>query len=248
MQTESTETDNEESKSSRELDQNIITFEQRKIEDIKQIMLDFTLIQLKQHVKSMEILSATYQDIVAIDVDKDVDAFKSKFLLHSENKSLQQQVRAQSMNALTSIFASSKGGKRQNLSNSSASLESVKRVPAHSNGKLSPGRSIESEKVDSDTDESSATESDDDVADETTSHDESDSDREIVGVRRRFSPTVATEYDEDEDDVEEKRNSNLKGRTSSSFAKTQGKQDSMKKPPVPQVRLSKIAQYHPKPT
>lgn len=241
MQTESTETDNEESKSSRELDQNIITFEQRKIEDIKQIMLDLTLIQLKQHVKSMEILSATYQDIVAIDVDKDVDAFKSKFLLHSENKSLQQQVRAQSMNALTSIFASSKGANRQNLSNSSASLESAKRVPMHSNGKMSAGSSIESERVGSQTDESSATESDDDVADETTSHDESDSDKEIVGVGRRFSRMAPNEDDEE-------RNSYSKGRSSSAFAKTQGKQDPMKKPPVPQVRLSKIAQYQPKPT
>lgn len=238
MQTEGTETESEESKSSKELDQNIITFEQRKIEDIKQIMLDLTLIQLKQHVKSMEILSATYQDIAAIDVDKDIDAFKSKFLLHPENKTLQQQIRAQSMNALTSMFASSK---RQNLSNSTASLESAKRMPAHSNGKLTSGSSIESERVDSQTDESSATESDDDVADETTTHDESDSDTDIVEVRRRFSRMVAN--DEDGGDVGEQKKNDSQGRNSSAFAK-----DAMKKPPVPQVRLSKIAQYQTKPT
>lgn len=210
-------------------------------------MLDLTLIQLKQHVKSMEILSATYQDIVAIDVVNDVDAFKSKFSLHPENKSLQQQIRAQSMNALTSIFGSSKGGKRQNLSNSAASLESATRAPTHTQGKLTPASSIESERVGSQTDESSATESDDDEADETTTHDESDSDKEMVGVRRRFSRMVVNEEVEEGGDVESQKRCNLQGRSSSAFAKAQGKQDAIKKPPVPQVRLSKIAQCHPKP-
>lgn len=254
LQIESTENCDKVSKSSQELDQNVITFEQRKIEDIKQIMLDLTLIQIKQHVKSMEILSATYQDIIAIDVHKDIDAFKSKFLLQPENKSLQPQMRSQSMNALTAIFPTSKGVKRQNLSNSAGSLESPKRNAAQSNGKSSPASSVDMEVVNSLSEETLASESDDDddgnEIDETTSHDESDSDKETVQVRRRVN-RIATDDDDDDEEDEydvEPRKSKLAGKNSKAFAKNQAKQDASKKPPVPLVRLSKIQQHHAKST
>lgn len=35
--------------------------------------MDFTLIQMKESVKKMEILTAMYNGIVAIDVDKDLE-------------------------------------------------------------------------------------------------------------------------------------------------------------------------------
>lgn len=246
MQIEGAETDSDVSKSSQELDQNVVTFEQRKIEDIKQILLDLTLIQLKQHVKSMEILSATYQDIAAIDVTKDIEAFKSKFLLQPENKMLQQQMRSQSMNALTSTFPSSKVAKRQHLSNSAGSLESQKRVPAQSNGKMSPASSGELEAGTSQTDTATESDDDDDVAD-STSQDDSDSDKEIVQVqrRRRFNRMATDDEKDDETDVEREKNK-YTGRSSNAFAKTPGKQGATKRPPVPQVRLSKLP--HSKPT
>lgn len=61
------------SRSVQELEQNIIHFERQKLEDVKKLLLDLTMIQLKEQVKSMEILTATYQDIAAIDVDKDLE-------------------------------------------------------------------------------------------------------------------------------------------------------------------------------
>lgn len=48
-------------------------FERQKIGDIRQILLDFTLIQLKESVKSMEMLTTMYNDIAAIDETKDLE-------------------------------------------------------------------------------------------------------------------------------------------------------------------------------
>lgn len=47
-------------------------FEKKKIGDIRQILLDFTLIQLKESMNSMEILTTMYNDITSISVDKDL--------------------------------------------------------------------------------------------------------------------------------------------------------------------------------
>lgn len=48
-------------------------FERQKIGDIRQILLDFTFIQLKESVKSMEMLTTMYNDIAAIDENKDLE-------------------------------------------------------------------------------------------------------------------------------------------------------------------------------
>lgn len=48
-------------------------FERKRITDIRQILLDLTLIQIKENVKSMEILTTMYNDVVAIDVDRDLE-------------------------------------------------------------------------------------------------------------------------------------------------------------------------------
>lgn len=237
----SSETNGETSKLCQELDQNIVTFERRKMEDIKQILLDLTLIQLKQHVKSMEILSATYQDIVAIDVDRDIDAFKSKFSLHTENK-LQPQMRSQSMNALTAPLLSLKGAKRETLSSSAGSLASPRRVVGLSNGQLSPASSAELDEADSMSDETSTSGSDEDDndADETTSQDESDGNRGIFHARSRPMRVTADDDDEDEDySVQQKGKMSSRAPT-----KPKGTQEVTKKP-VPRARLSKIAQNQP---
>lgn len=60
---------------------NLIKFERQKIGDMRQILQDFTLIQLKDSVKSMEILTAMYNDIAAIDADKDIEVRKFCLIL-----------------------------------------------------------------------------------------------------------------------------------------------------------------------
>lgn len=41
--------------------------------DVRRILMDFTLIQLKESVKSVELLTAMYNDVASIDVDKDME-------------------------------------------------------------------------------------------------------------------------------------------------------------------------------
>ena len=62
---------------------NLLRFERQKIADIREMLLEFTLIQLKESVKSMEILTAMYNDVAAIDENMDVQVRKNKniFLL-----------------------------------------------------------------------------------------------------------------------------------------------------------------------
>lgn len=57
---------------------NLLRFERQKIADIREMLLDFTLIQLKESVKSMEILTAMYNDVAAIDENMDVQVRKNK--------------------------------------------------------------------------------------------------------------------------------------------------------------------------
>lgn len=60
---------------------NLLRFERQKISDIRQMLLDFTLIQLKESVKSMEILTTMYNDVAAIDENMDVQVRKNKNII-----------------------------------------------------------------------------------------------------------------------------------------------------------------------
>lgn len=62
----------EQNKSSQDFEVNLMKFERQKISDMRQILLDFTMIQLKDCIKSMEILTEVYNDVSAIDADKDL--------------------------------------------------------------------------------------------------------------------------------------------------------------------------------
>lgn len=61
------------SKSATDVDELIKRFEMQKILDVKTILLNLTAIQLKQHARAIELLSAAYQDIAVIDEEKDVE-------------------------------------------------------------------------------------------------------------------------------------------------------------------------------
>lgn len=62
----------EDSQCNQDFESNLLKFERQKISDIRQILMDFTLIQLKETVASMDILSSMYNEIAAIDADRDV--------------------------------------------------------------------------------------------------------------------------------------------------------------------------------
>lgn len=56
-----------------DFEMNLMKFERQKIDDIRRILLDLTMIQLKESVNSMNILTSMYNDIAAIDADKDLE-------------------------------------------------------------------------------------------------------------------------------------------------------------------------------
>lgn len=55
--------------SAADVDELIRRFETQKVQDVKTILLNLTAIQLKQHAKALELLTAAYQDIMDIEVD-----------------------------------------------------------------------------------------------------------------------------------------------------------------------------------
>lgn len=65
--------ENEDTDVMHEFQSKLLYFEKQRITDIRQILLDFTLIQLKESVKSMEILTSAYNHVIAIDVEKDLE-------------------------------------------------------------------------------------------------------------------------------------------------------------------------------
>lgn len=63
------------------------TFEKQKLVDMKEILSNFILIQMKYLTTSMEILSNVYQDVQEIDVKKDHEQFKKHLQQHENSRS-----------------------------------------------------------------------------------------------------------------------------------------------------------------
>ncbi|XP_070164062.1 CBY1-interacting BAR domain-containing protein 1 isoform X3 [Polyergus mexicanus] len=58
------------------LEEQIDSFERRKLHDLKSILLDFVTIEMSFHTKALELLTKAYQDIAAIDEMKDLEDFQ----------------------------------------------------------------------------------------------------------------------------------------------------------------------------
>uniref|UniRef100_A0A8D8D3C5 Protein FAM92A1 n=1 Tax=Culex pipiens TaxID=7175 RepID=A0A8D8D3C5_CULPI len=114
-------------KSLKEMEEIVSKFEKQKLLDLKNLLMDFVMIELKFHSNAIEVLSATYQDISDIDENRDYQQFK-KYLQQDElsERYFLQRIKSQSMGALSSMFAAtgSSGGGRRNKSLSSNSLNS----------------------------------------------------------------------------------------------------------------------------
>lgn len=63
-------------KCNKEVEEIVESFEKRKLQDLKTVLMDFIQIEMKQHSKALEVLTATYQDLSDIDENKD---FKVRF-------------------------------------------------------------------------------------------------------------------------------------------------------------------------
>ncbi|XP_076220440.1 CBY1 interacting BAR domain containing protein Fam92 isoform X2 [Nomia melanderi] len=58
------------------LEEQIDSFEKRKLRDLKTVLLDFIIIEISFHAKSLELLTKAYQDIAEIDEAKDLEEFR----------------------------------------------------------------------------------------------------------------------------------------------------------------------------
>ncbi|XP_058060312.1 CBY1-interacting BAR domain-containing protein 1-A [Anopheles bellator] len=122
-------------KSLKEIESLVGRFEKQKLKDVKQLLLNFVMIEMKFHTQAVEVLSATYQDISDIDESKDYQGvhkelkrqnrqFK-KYLQRDTlpDRYLLQRIKSQSMGALNATIAGFTAG-RKNKSLSSNSLNS----------------------------------------------------------------------------------------------------------------------------
>ncbi|KMQ89806.1 protein fam92a1 [Lasius niger] len=58
------------------LEEQIDSFERRKLHDLKSILLDFITVELSFHTKALELLTKAYQDVASIDGMKDLEEFR----------------------------------------------------------------------------------------------------------------------------------------------------------------------------
>lgn len=55
------------------LEDQIDSFERRKLHDVKTVLLDFIMIELSFYSKGIELLTKAYQDVAEIDETKDLE-------------------------------------------------------------------------------------------------------------------------------------------------------------------------------
>ncbi|XP_046413856.1 protein FAM92A-A isoform X1 [Neodiprion fabricii] len=58
------------------LEEQIDSFERRKLHDVKSVLLDFVTVELGFHTKAVELLTKAYQDVAEIDEAKDLEDFQ----------------------------------------------------------------------------------------------------------------------------------------------------------------------------
>ncbi|KAM0732658.1 CBY1-interacting BAR domain-containing protein 1 [Formica fusca] len=112
------------------LEEQIDSFERRKLHDLKSILLDFVTIEMSFHTKALELLTKAYQDIAAIDEMKDLEEFRetmrvpdSVARLDTVNRTSFRQ--AYSLTNLASRFASSPMTSQKSSNREAESVDSV---------------------------------------------------------------------------------------------------------------------------
>lgn len=114
-------------RTNKEIDEIISNFEKRKLNDLKTILVDFILISMKYHTKSLEALSASYYDVSNIDERGDFLEFQKLMKSKTETqekKSIKKSgsLRSQSMESLDRDQLLSPLKRKKRLSKSTKNL------------------------------------------------------------------------------------------------------------------------------
>ncbi|XP_043288693.1 protein FAM92A isoform X3 [Venturia canescens] len=113
------------------LEDQIDTFEKRKLHDLKNILGDFVRIELSFHTKAVELLTKAYQDIAEIDEIKDLEEFREVLHVPESVARLETVRRASfrqsySLTNLANRFANSPLSLKKSANRTAESLESMK--------------------------------------------------------------------------------------------------------------------------
>ncbi|KAL0132737.1 hypothetical protein PUN28_000462 [Cardiocondyla obscurior] len=113
------------------LEEQIDSFERRKLHDLKSILLDFVTIELSFHTKALELLTKAYQDIAIIDEIKDIEEFRETMRVSDSVARLDTVGRtsfrhAYSLTNLASRFASSPVASQKLTNRGTESADSIR--------------------------------------------------------------------------------------------------------------------------
>ncbi|XP_032683390.1 protein FAM92A isoform X2 [Odontomachus brunneus] len=113
------------------LEEQIDSFERRKLHDLKSILLDFVTVELSFHTKALELLTKAYQDVAAIDEIKDLEEFREVMRVSDSVARLDTVGRtsfrqAYSLTNLASRFISSPMTSQKSANRGAESADSVR--------------------------------------------------------------------------------------------------------------------------
>lgn len=146
----------EASRISKALQEQADKFEVEKLKDLKKIMTDFVNIEMAFHAKSLEIYTQCFNNIAAIDIDEDIEEFRSK-LIPPNSAVRMTMVRSNSYSSLNSNgnssgtvtppVAGSPNTQNRSLQRQQSAPVQQQTTPTRSNIPSSPARSNTSQKV-----------------------------------------------------------------------------------------------------
>ncbi|XP_018376059.1 PREDICTED: protein FAM92A1 isoform X2 [Trachymyrmex cornetzi] len=113
------------------LEEQIDSFERRKLHDLKSVLLDFVTVELSFHTKALELLTKAYQDVAAIDEVKDIEEFRDTLRVPDSVARLDTVGRtsfrqAYSLTNLATRFASSPSASQKLANRGTESADSIR--------------------------------------------------------------------------------------------------------------------------
>ncbi|XP_076014456.1 CBY1-interacting BAR domain-containing protein 2-like [Genypterus blacodes] len=69
---------NNANRSTRQLEETIIDFQRQKLQDVKRIFTDFIRVEMIFHAKALEVFTHTFQNMEAVDIEKDLEQFSGR--------------------------------------------------------------------------------------------------------------------------------------------------------------------------
>ncbi|XP_051953745.1 CBY1-interacting BAR domain-containing protein 2-like [Xyrauchen texanus] len=65
-------------RSTRQMEETIFDFQKQKLEDLKKIFMDFTMVEMLFHAKALEVYTHTFQNMQTMDIDRDMETFRKR--------------------------------------------------------------------------------------------------------------------------------------------------------------------------